>query len=163
MEMESNLELYKRFDSRIRAQIWDSPANFYDFQNNKLDRLASLFFPGLKWLHGICIVLMNCFWYAFYFMSAGVYLRSLKTFDNNPIKKPALILFSKADKIVSEKSIFILAFYWKYNGIDVHLKRFENSAHVKHYLKYDEEYVSAVHDHLSRNGLLRYPERMGRL
>lgn len=75
-------------------------------------------------------------------------------FLQNRTKSPALIFCSKVDPVGTEAYARKLMLDWKSRGINVTLKCFDDSEHVKHYLKYPEEYKKLLHDHWDRVKLL---------
>lgn len=71
---------------------------------------------------------------------------AMENFNNNLAKSPALVVVSKTDPIGTEDYAKYLVGLWRKNGMDVTLKVFEDSPHVKHYKVYREEYLKLMHD-----------------
>ena len=61
-----------------------------------------------------------------------------------PMDCPELFLFSNADYVVSHKDIETFINAHKNRGIEVFLKRWEDSAHVRHYGAYPDEYQQVI-------------------
>ncbi|KAI1297725.1 Transmembrane protein 53 [Halotydeus destructor] len=57
---------------------------------------------------------------------------------------PALLFYSNRDKIGSREASERLRDSWTSNGIKVSTRLFEDSAHVQHYNKYPQEYISEI-------------------
>ena len=82
------------------------------------------------------------------------YLKAHKTFINNPLRCPSLLLVSEDDKLGHPRSNEIARDRWKELGMDVTWKCWDKSRHVAHFQKYPQEYVSIVEDFLGRINLL---------
>ena len=70
-------------------------------------------------------------------------------FHNNPVRSPALFLFSKDDKVADVKTCQACADYWKEKlNMNVSQICFDSSPHVSHFYVHNKEYTQAVKDFL---------------
>jgi pimeloyl-ACP methyl ester carboxylesterase len=72
----------------------------------------------------------------------------------NLSKAPALLITSKPDPICPPEYLAEIAENWQKIGVDVTVKVFEDSPHVKHFQKYPEEYTKLVHENWKKTKLL---------
>lgn len=69
---------------------------------------------------------------------------------------PALIFVSKKDPFASLNFAIKIADTWKASGVDVKLKVFEDSEHVKHFQKHPEDYLKNLKDFWNHSKLFDY-------
>lgn len=133
---------YANIPKRVIGQIWEAvghplgalvvvPAAI--FPKNTVMRT---FLAGLVWIH------------------MKLYPALLRNFDNavenfrdNLVRSPALVFASKNDHIATEEFTDKYVTKWRENKVDVTVKYFENTPHLKYSIKYPEEYMKYIHDH----------------
>jgi Eukaryotic protein of unknown function (DUF829) len=137
-----NLSKYGEIPKRVIGQIWDSVAHpsmtivaipFALFPENVIMRSLV---TGILWLH-----------LKIYGALQRHFTDAVDNFYNNLVRSPALIIASKIDPIGTPEFMTELAGRWRDNGVNVTYKCFEDSLHIKHFLKYPDEYLKLVHDH----------------
>jgi len=74
---------------------------------------------------------------SFYTASEQAYLR-------NPSGLPTLIFYSDADPVSPARLLDKVVSDWQTGGVDVHVQKWEDSAHVNHFSSYPEEYKEAL-------------------
>lgn len=82
------------------------------------------------------------------------YLDALDNFRGHLARAPALIFASKIDPIGIPSFAEEIKEKWEANGVDVTYKCFEDSEHVKHYMKYPDEYLRLLHENWKLSKLL---------
>ncbi|XP_074660730.1 transmembrane protein 53-like [Tubulanus polymorphus] len=81
------------------------------------------------------------------------YIESARTFKENRLAIPSLMLFSRADPISDAEEIASVADQWRRRGIDVYTRCWLNSPHVSHMRYNYDEYVRILDDFLSSIGV----------
>lgn len=129
---------------RIKAQVWDSLAGIREIpigvsttvfrKNNAMQKTMERFL-----LYYIQLREND---------ARNHYIPSESHFHNKAIQAPALIFSSKTDIIGTERLAREIAGDFKSQKIAVTLKCFNNSPHVKHFVKHKEEYLKQLMDHL---------------
>lgn len=130
---------------RIRGQVFDSPVDFagipYGISNATSEN------PVLRWLMRSSI---ESYLAVFARYTTKVYLAHSHLFHNNPVRSPALFLFSKDDKIADVNTCQACADHWKDKlNMNVRQKCFDSSPHVSHFYVHNKEYIEAVKNFLS--------------
>jgi predicted alpha/beta hydrolase family esterase len=82
------------------------------------------------------------------------YYDGLDRFLDKQSKAPALLITSKPDPVSTPEFIAEIAQNWQSNGVDVTVKVFEDSPHIKHFQKYPEEYTKLMHENWEKTNLL---------
>jgi pimeloyl-ACP methyl ester carboxylesterase len=142
------LTRYGEVKNRVIGQIWDSPAHPLKaivaiplalFPDNKI--MHSLV-SGLLWLHLKLYPALT----RHYYDGLGRFLKHSKA--------PALLMTSKPDPVSTPEFVDEIAQTWKSNDVDVTVKVFEDSPHIKHFQKYSEEYTKLMHENWKKSKLL---------
>ncbi|GBM22569.1 hypothetical protein AVEN_183994-1 [Araneus ventricosus] len=146
VQMRKDSEKYKDISSRIRSVILDS---FVDFEGIQIgfSRAVTKYpitIKILEWYVSIHLALM-------FNVATKHYLTSSKNFHKTPLKCPALVFVSEADKVGSLVGNQMLIDNWQAMGVDVKMKCWKDSKHVSHWHKYQDEYVAEVDKFLSKN------------
>lgn len=129
---------------RIKAQVWDSIAGMKEIpigvgktvflKNDVMQKAMERFLLYYLQLH------KND--------AENYYIPSESHFHNKAIQAPALIFSSKTDFIGTERLARKLARNFRAQKIPVTSKCFDDSPHVKHFVKYKDEYVQHLMNHL---------------
>jgi hypothetical protein len=144
-----NMLRYGEVPKRVTGQIYDSPGHPLKvivaipialFPSNTI--MQSLI-QGLLWMH-----------LKLYPTLIQHYNDGLGHFLRNLSKAPALLITSKPDPMSTPEFIAEIAQNWQENGVDVTVKVFEDSPHIKHFVKYPEEYTKLVHENWKKTRLL---------
>lgn len=122
---------------RFKAQVYDSFTNYTAaptgfsiiLTNNPYLRkvVKALFQVQALVMYPICTVHLRA---------------SLLAFHDNIINCPALIINSKLDEVTSVEDTTRLVDTWRNKGLDVTLRMFDDSEHVKHIVKYPDCYTN---------------------
>ncbi|XP_068672249.1 transmembrane protein 53-like [Montipora foliosa] len=143
LKLMENLDMFSPVKQRILGQIFDSPVDFQGVPRG-ISNAASKN-PLIRWLMRSSIEL----YLRLVHYTSKVYLAQSHLFHNNPVRSPALFLFSKGDKIADFKTCQACADFWKEElNMDVRQICFESSPHVSHFYLHNEEYTQAVTDFL---------------
>ena len=143
-KMESE-EKYKSVKGRICGQVIDSPVDAvgvpYGVSNATFDSAFLRSFMQRS-IESYLALTSRFTW--------DKYLAQSNIFHNNPVRTPALFLFSEDDRVADVKRCQACADYWRDNlSMDVAVKRWQSSPHVSHFHVHNEEYSDAV-DHFVR-------------
>jgi hypothetical protein len=93
---------------------------------------------------------LNGYMKLLYPISTKYWIKAHKTFINNPLRCPSLLLVSEDDKLGHPMSNEVARDRWKELGIDVTWKCWDKSKHVAHFQKYPDEYVNIVEGFLEK-------------
>ncbi|XP_055943068.1 transmembrane protein 53-like isoform X1 [Argiope bruennichi] len=149
VQMRKDAEKYKDITSRIRGVVLDSAVDFEGIPTG---------FPRAVTKNPITIKVLE--WYVsthlalMYNVATKHYLTSSKNFHNTPLRCPALVFVSEADKVGSPIANQMVIENWQARGVDVKLKCWKDSKHVSHLYKHQDEYISEVDKFLSKLNLL---------
>lgn len=130
---------YGNIPDRVIGQVWDSPANL-----DKIpvaisravapkNKILKAFVSAILWTH---LTLHRPLHHH--------YVDAINRSFQNMARAPALIFTSHVDPVGTEAHNRKIAELWRNNGMDVTLKCFENSDHVKHFQTYPEEYLKLI-------------------
>ncbi|GBM05576.1 hypothetical protein AVEN_94838-1 [Araneus ventricosus] len=150
VQMRKKSEKYRDMSLRIRSVIFDSFVDFEDIPTG-LPRVFTenpITIKILEWYVSTHLALM-------FNVATKHYLTSSKNIHNTPLKCPALVFVSEADKVGSLVANQMLIDNWQARGVDVKMKCWKDSKHVSHWYKYQDEYVAEVDRFLSKVNLLR--------
>lgn len=73
---------------------------------------------------------------------------SIDVFWNNPVRAPALMFFCENDVMSHAQTVEKLIDYWKKHGMDVSVKKWEDSTHAGHLRRYPQEYLTTLNSFL---------------
>lgn len=144
LNLMEKLDKFSPVKERILGQVFDSPVDFdgipYGVSN------AASQNPFIRWLMKSSI---ESYLTIFAKYTSKVYVAHSQLFHNNPVRSPALFLFSKDDKIADVKTCQACADYWKEKlNMSVNYVCFDSSPHVSHFYVHNREYTQAVKDFL---------------
>ncbi|GIX95442.1 uncharacterized protein CDAR_264311 [Caerostris darwini] len=148
VQMRKDAEKYKDITSRIRGVVLDSAVDFEGIPTG-FPRAVSknpITLKVLEWYVSTHLALM-------YNVATKHYLTSSKNFHNTPLRCPALVFVSEADKVGSPVANQMVVENWQVRGVDVRVKCWKDSKHVSHMYKYPEEYVAEIDNFLSKINL----------
>lgn len=83
------------------------------------------------------------------------FLARSKLFLGNPVRAPALILFSNDDPVALPEACERCVTKWRDLGIDVTSKKWDSSPHVSHFYKHQEEYLELLMEFLQKVGIVQ--------
>lgn len=144
LNLMEQLDKFSPVKERILGQVFDSPVDFdgipYGVSN------AASQNPFIRWLMKSSI---ESYLTIFAKYTSKVYVAHSQLFHNNPVRSPALFLFSKDDKIADVKTCQACADYWREKlNMNVNYVCFDSSPHVSHFYVHNKEYTQAVKDFL---------------
>lgn len=136
------MKKYGNVPKRVIGQIWESvghpamalvvvPAAFFP-KNLFMQSVAA----GVVWLH-----------MKLYPALIQNFDNAVDNFCNNLVRSPALVFGSKTDPIATPEFTERYLSRWRDSGMDVTLKSFDDSPHLKYSRKYPEEYMKSVRNH----------------
>ncbi|XP_035672812.1 transmembrane protein 53-B-like isoform X2 [Branchiostoma floridae] len=130
---------------RIVGQIFDSPVDFGGIP----DGLPAAMFKS-PLLRATLRNMIKAYMAALYKPVTINYIRASEIFHNNPVRSPALFLYSKVDPVGTVASIEGAArSNVKKDGPPVYYKCWDDSPHVQHMYKHPIEYVEIMDSFLS--------------
>ncbi|XP_066278696.1 transmembrane protein 53-like [Branchiostoma lanceolatum] len=130
---------------RIMGQIFDSPVDFIGIP----DGLPAAMFKS-PLLRATLRTMIKTYMAALYKQVTVNYIRASEIFHFNPVRSPALFLYSKVDPVGTVASIEGAArTNVKEDGPPVYYKCWDDSPHVQHMYKHPIEYVEIMDSFLS--------------
>ena len=145
LNLMEKLDKFSPVKKRILGQVFDSPVDFHGIPFGVSNAAAEN--PFLRWLMRSSI---EFYLTVFARYTTKVYVARSHLFHNNPVRSPALFLFSKDDKVADVKACQACADRWKETlNMSVSQVCFESSPHVSHFYVYNKEYTQAVKDFMS--------------
>lgn len=69
---------------------------------------------------------------------------SIDVFWNTPVPAPALLFFCENDPLSDTRATEDLISYWQKKGINVTVKKWEDSTHAGHLKRHPQEYLSTL-------------------
>ncbi|XP_078671006.1 transmembrane protein 53-like [Branchiostoma floridae x Branchiostoma belcheri] len=130
---------------RIMGQIFDSPVDFGGIP----DGLPAAMFKS-PLIRATLRTLIKTYMAVMYKPVTSNYIRASEIFHHNPVRSPALFLYSKVDPVGTVASIERAArTYVKKGGPPVYYKCWDDSPHVQHMYKHPIEYVEIMDSFLS--------------
>lgn len=145
-----NLQEFGNIPNRIVGQIWDSMTH----SSNIIVGYPFAVAPNSKLLQWLIRNFLAV--YLKYYHALNVHFNEgIENFHDSSVRSPTLIFVSKSDKIATLDFAKGMADTWKDKGIDVTLKVYDDTAHVKHFLKYPDDYRKTLHEHWKRMKLLK--------
>jgi len=145
LNLMEKLDKFSPVKSRIRGQVFDSPVDFHGIPYGISNAASEN--PFVRWLMKSSI---ESYLALFARYTTKVYVAHSHLFHNNPVRSPALFLFSKDDKVADVNRCQACADHWKVKlNMNVRQKCFESSPHVSHFYVHNKEYTQAVKDFLS--------------
>jgi len=145
LNLMENLEMFSPVKQRIFGQVFDSPVDFHGIPFGISNAAADNAFVRRLMQSSIELYLTLARY------TTKVYLAQSHLFHNNPVRSPALFLFSKDDKVADFKTCQKVADYWSEQlDMDVRQLCFESSPHVSHFYVHSEKYTQAVKDFLRK-------------
>lgn len=142
---------YHHLMSRVTAQIWDSAVDL----NESHIGMSKTVFPSNNLMQKLlqhCIQLYLNFFYdstMCHLVNSSATLHAAEE-----VKAPALIFISKTDSIGTEDANRKMADNWIRAGVDVTWKCFDASPHVGHFVKYRDDYLESLLNHLRSVNLI---------
>ena len=82
-------------------------------------------------------------------------------FLSNPVRAPALILFSNDDPVAFPEGCERCVEKWRGLGMDVTSKKWDSSPHVSHFYKHREEYLKLLNEFVQKVGIAQRREHSG--
>ncbi|XP_072034355.1 transmembrane protein 53-A-like [Amphiura filiformis] len=143
--MNEEPTIYKPIKDRVLGQVFDSCALSEDGLDGIYDAATANSFTSffLKRL------IETYFWFTRKY-TLDTILKINQLLTKNPVKSPALVVFSKDDPIGTAKDNEALVAHWRDTlGKDVHVTCWKSSSHVAHLQKHHDEYVQAIQSFLS--------------
>lgn len=147
-KMRQNTTVCKSVVDRMCGVVMDSAVDFEGIPTG-FPRAVSknpLTIKVLEWYISSHLALM-------YNVATKHYLTSSKNFHNTPLRCPALFFVSDADKVGTPSSNQLVADNWIARGCDVKMKCWQDSKHVSHLHKHEQEYISELDQFLSKINL----------
>lgn len=139
------LDKFSPVKDRIRGQVFDSPVDFHGIPYGISNAASEN--PFVRWLMRSSI---DSYLAVFARYTMKVYVAHSHLFHNNPVRSPALFLFSKDDKVADVNTCQACADHWKDKlNMNVRQMCFDSSPHVSHFYVHNKEYTQAVKDFLS--------------
>ena len=137
-EVDDQLNFYFH---QVIGQIWDSVAH----SNRTTVALPFALFPNNMIMQNFMRLILRVY-LKFYKWISDHLLDALEHFYLNLSRAPALVIASKVDPIGTEEFNREFVAKWRAHGMDVTYVCFDDSEHIKHMLKYPDEYTKAMHD-----------------
>ena len=72
------------------------------------------------------------------------YNKGLDVFWNIPVTAPILLFYCENDVMSNPRTVEELIVYWQKRGMDVTVKKWEDSTHACHLRRYPQEYLSTL-------------------
>lgn len=143
------MDKYGNIPKRVVGQVWDSPGP----PSKVIIAVPLALYPNNMFMQSavrtFLRILFNLHKRLEIHYADGVY-----NMYHNLVKAPALIFTSKTDSIGTVVFANEILDTWKSNGVDVTVKIFEDTEHVKHFQKHPEVYLKYLHEHWERVKLL---------
>lgn len=144
LNLMEEVDKFSPVKERILGQVIDSPVDFQGIPYGVSNAASEN--PVMRWLMRSSI---ESYLKLFARYTTKVYLAHSHLFHNNPVRSPALFLFSKDDKVADVNTCQACADYWKEKlNMNVSQICFESSPHVSHFYVHNKEYTQAVKDFL---------------
>lgn len=145
LNLMEKLDKFSPVKTRIRGQVFDSPVDFHGIPYGISNAASEN--PFVRWLMKSSI---ESYLALFARYTTKIYVAHSHLFHNNPVRSPALFLFSKDDKVADVNTCQACADHWKDKlNMNVRQKCFDSSPHVSHFYVHNKEYTQAVKDFLS--------------
>lgn len=144
VHMQREMAKYQPVIDRIVGQVFDSAADVSEVQIG----IPKAVFPKNESMQAALRKYIVYHMKAFYEPATMHYIRSSQMFHGNLVRTPALMFVSKVDPVGEPKSNERVRDNWVRNNVDVTYKLFDKSPHVGHFIKYPEEYVAYLMNHL---------------
>ena len=137
---------YRPIKDRILGQVFDSCALSQAGLDGIYDAATTNSFTSFVFKR----LIETFFWFTHKY-TLDTILKVNQLLTKNPVKSPALVLFSRDDPIGTAKDNEELVNHWRKSlGNDVHVTCWESSSHVAHLQKHHDEYVQAIYDFLNK-------------
>lgn len=145
VKLQENKTEYKDLNQRIVGVIVDSAVDVEGLSTSipRAFTKNPLTLKVMEWY-------LNAHMDMMYNLATKHYWKASKSFHNTPLQCPALLFVSKADKMGTPEVNKVLADKWSAKGVDVKLKCFEKSQHVRHMHCYKDEYVGEIDSFISK-------------
>ena len=142
--MNEDPATYKPIKDRVLGQVFDSCALSEDGLDGIYDAATTNSFTHFL----LKRLIETYFWFTRKY-TLDTILKINHMLTENPVKSPALVVFSKDDPISTAKDNEALIAHWRNTlGKDVYVMSWENSSHVAHLQKHRDEYVQAIQNFL---------------
>lgn len=139
---------YSSVQDRIIGQIFDSPVDFdnipYGVSNAATDNVI---------LRNTMRLSIQSYFKLTQKHTMDKFLARSKLFLSNPVRAPALILFSNDDPVALPEGCENCVTKWRDLGMDVTSKKWDSSPHVSHFYKHREEYLELLTEFVKKVGL----------
>lgn len=130
---------YQALAERIKGQIYDSLV--VGSLDNMATGLSKTLFPGWE---GVVKKVSLLYFGIFKSQTVDYYDTGIDVFWKTPITAPALFFFCENDVMSVAETVEELIDYWRKNGIDVTMKKWEDSTHAGHLKRHPQEYLSTL-------------------
>lgn len=150
---------YASVQDRIIGQIFDSPVDF-----NNIPFGVSNAATNNRLLRNTMKLSIESYFSLTRKYTMDEYLARSKLFYTNPVRTPALFLFSDDDPVALPESCERCVSQWKDDlGMDVTSKKWDSSPHVSHFYKHQEEYTSLLVEFLKKIGIIEPTARVDKI
>ncbi|RVE71942.1 hypothetical protein OJAV_G00056720 [Oryzias javanicus] len=130
---------YQEIANRIKGQVYDS------LVIGSLEQMATglgkTVFPRFETLIKQISLL---YFTIFKTQTVDYFNSSIDVFWNTPVKAPALMFFCENDVMSHSETVEKLVDHWKTRGMEVTVKKWEDSTHAGHLKRYPQEYLTAL-------------------
>ena len=141
---------YSSVQDRIIGQIFDSPVDFnnipYGISNAATDNAI---------LKNTMRLSIQSYFKLTQKYTMDKFVARSKLFLSNPVRAPALVLFSNDDPVALPEACERCVTGWRDLGMDVTSKKWDSSPHVSHFYKHQEEYMELLMEFLKKVGVVQ--------
>lgn len=141
---------YSSVQDRIIGQILDSPVDLHDIpfgiSNAATENVL---------LKNAMRLSINLYFKLTYKYTMEKFSVCSKILYGNPVRAPALFLFSDDDPVAASESCERCVELWKELGMDVMSKKWDSSPHVSHFYKHQQEYLELWLKFLKKVGIVQ--------
>ena len=146
----SDADLTATMTRRIRGQVFDSPVDF-----EGVPRGVGMALSGLRPVQVAIRSSLEAYTGMFQRQVTAHYVQSERTFRQNPLRTPSLVLYSKADVVGTPGPIESLISTWRGHGVPVYSRCWDKTRHVGHYVHDPVTYTAVLNEFLVNIGLVR--------
>ncbi|CAH0397059.1 unnamed protein product [Chilo suppressalis] len=151
-----NKDKFQPVLDRMKSQVWDSAADITEIPIG----FPSAVFPKNMVLQNALRAYTKFHLKLFHEAATRHYLASSGIYHHPPSRAPALFLLSKNDPVGAECSNRDVHDCWVKDGIQCTWICWDRSPHVLHFFHHPKEYLTALYNHLDKNGLITNREIM---